>query len=96
MYKKKKKKKIGVIACRNQLRMQFFLGTWYKNKRPVYIFAFGAYNSKQVNVSGIQIFRAQFLGLYFRKVMLNAANIYLFGIKHTKGKYIYRSVLNVR
>ena len=51
------------------------------------IFAFGVYNSKQVNVSCIQIFRAQFL----RKVMLNAANIYLFVIKHTKCKYIYRS-----
>ena len=39
-------------------------------KRPVYIFAFGVYNSKQVNVSGIKIFCAQFLALYLRKVML--------------------------
>ena len=44
----------------------------------IYIFAFGEYNSKQVNVSAIQIFRAQFLALNLRKVMLNAANIYLF------------------
>ena len=29
-------------------------------KRPVYIFAFGEYNSKQVNVSGIQSFPVQF------------------------------------
>ena len=29
-------------------------------QRPVYIFAFGEYNSKQVNVSGIQHFLAQF------------------------------------
>ena len=62
-------------------------------KRPVFIFAFGMYKSKQVNVSGIQIFRLQFLALHLRKVMLNAANIYLFGIIHTKCKYIYRSFL---
>ena len=31
------------------------------DKRPVYILVFRVYNSKQVNVSGIQIFRAQFL-----------------------------------
>ena len=59
-------------------------------KRPVYILAFGVYNSKQVNVSGIQIFPVQFLALHLRTAMLNAANIYLFGI-HTKCKYIYRS-----
>ena len=41
--------------------------TWYfikgdpsENKRPVYIFALGGYNSKQVNVSSIQHFLAQF------------------------------------
>ena len=28
-------------------------------KRPVYIFAFGVYNSKQVNVSGIRHYVAQ-------------------------------------
>ena len=28
-------------------------------KRPVYIFAFGEYNSKQVNASGIQHYFAQ-------------------------------------
>ena len=60
-------------------------------KQPVYIFAYGDYNSKQVNVSGIQIFRAQFLALHLLKVMLNAAKIFLFRIIHTKGKYIYRS-----
>ena len=43
----------------------------------------------QFNVSSIQIFLAQFLALYLRKVMLNAANFYLFGIIHTKCKYIY-------
>ena len=48
----------------------------------------------QVNFSGIQIFRAQFLALHLRKVMLNAANIYLFGNIHTKCKYIYRSFQN--
>ena len=37
-------------------------------------------------VSGIQIFRAQFLVLNLRK----AANIYLFGIILTKCKYIFR------
>ena len=63
----------------------------YSVKRPVYILAFGVYNSKQVNVTGIQIFRAQFLALHLRKVMLNAAKIFLFRIIHTKGKYIYRS-----
>ena len=62
-------------------------------KWPSYIFAFGEYNSKQVNVNGIQIFRAQFPALNLRKVMLNAANIYLFGIILTKCKYIYRSFL---
>ena len=36
------------------------------------------YNSKKVNVSGIQISRAQFLALHLRKVMLKAANIYMF------------------
>ena len=56
----------------------------------MYISAFGVYNSKQVNVSGIQISRAQFLALHLRQVMLNAANIYLFRIIHTKRKYIYR------
>ena len=68
--------------------------TLQKFKRPVYIFAFGVYNSKQVNVSSIKIFRAQFLALHLRKVMLNAANIYLFGIIHTKCKYLYRSFVN--
>ena len=53
-------------------------------KRPAYILAFGVYIPKQENVSGIQIFRAQFLALHLRKVMLNAANIYLFVIIHTK------------
>ena len=58
----------------------------------MYIFTFGEYNSKQVNVSGIQTFRGQFLALHLRKVMLNAANIYLFGIIQTKCKNIYRSI----
>ena len=58
-------------------------------KWPVYIFAFGEYNSEGVNVSGIQIFRSQFLALNLRKVMLNAASIYLLGILLTKCKYIY-------
>ena len=52
---------------------------------------FSVYNSKQVNVRGIQIFRAQFLALHLPKVMLNAANIYLLGIILTQRKYIYRS-----
>ena len=46
---------------------------------------------RKVNVSGIKIFRAQFLALHLRKVVLNAANIYLFETLHTKSKYIYRS-----
>ena len=64
-------------------------------KRPVYIFAFGEFNYKQVNDSGIKIFRPQFLALqlHLRKVMLNAANIYQFRIIHTKCKYIYRSFI---
>ena len=66
-------------------------------ERPVcvYIFAFGVYNFKQVNVSGIKIFLAQLLALNLRKVMLNAANIYPFGFIRTKCKYIYRSFINV-
>ena len=36
-------------------------------------------------------FRAQFQALNLRKEMSDAANIYLFGIIHTKCKYIYRS-----
>ena len=67
----------------------------FKFKWPVYIFTFGVYNSKQVNFSGIQIFRMQFMALHLRKVMLNAANIYLFGIIRTKCKYIYRSFIKV-
>ena len=63
------------------------------DKRSVYIFTFPVYNFKQVNVSGIQIFHAQLLALILRKVMLNAANIHLFGFIHTKCKYIYRSFL---
>ena len=53
-----------------------------------YIFTFGEINSRQVNVGGIQIFFAQFQTLKLRKEMLNAAGIYLFGIKRTKFKYI--------
>ena len=52
------------------------------------MFAFGEYNSKHVNVSGIQIFCAQFLALILRRVMLNAANSYLFGIILTKCYYL--------
>ena len=65
--------------------------TDHYTKWPVFIFAFGEYISKQVNVSGIQIFRAQFLALNLRKVMLNAANIYLIDFILTKYKYIYKS-----
>ena len=57
-------------------------------KRPVYIFAFGEFNFQQVNVSCIQRFLVQFLGLELRKKILNAANIYLLGIKLTKCKYL--------
>ena len=56
------------------------------------VFTFGGINSRQVNVGGIQIFLAQFQALKLRKKMLNAANIYLFGIILTKWKYIDRSV----
>ena len=62
-------------------------------KWPVYVFIFGEINSRQVNVGGIQIFLAQFQDLKLHKKMLNAANIYLFGIIPTKGKYIDRSCL---
>ena len=48
------------------------------------VFTFGGINSRQVNVGGIQIFLAQFQALKLRKKMLNAANIYLFGIILTK------------
>ena len=47
----------------------FIAHMWYcisVLKRPVYIFAFGEYNFKQVNVIGIQIFRAQLLALNLR------------------------------
>ena len=57
----------------------------------MYILAVCVYNPKKANVSDIQIFLAQFLDLHLRKVMLNAANIYLFVIIHTKCKYKYRS-----
>ena len=52
---------------------------------PVFIFTFGEINSRQVIVGGIQII---FQTLKLRKEMLNAANIYLLGIKRTKCKYI--------
>ena len=57
-------------------------------KWPVYIFTFGEINSRQVNAGGIQIIFAQFQTLKLQKEMLNAGNIYLFGIKRTKCKYI--------
>ena len=58
-------------------------------KWPVYIFTFGEINSRQINDGGIQIFFAQFQTLKLRKEMLNAVNIYLFGIKRcTKCKYL--------
>ena len=63
-----------------------------KIKRPVYIFAFGEYNSKQLNVSGIQHYLALY-GQELRNENFNAANIYLFGIMLTNCKYIYRSFL---
>ena len=51
-----------------------------KMERPVYIFAFGEYNSKQVNVSGIKIFRAQLQSLKLRNCVIELyspnANIY--------------------
>ena len=56
--------------------------------------AFGVYISRQANC-GIQIFHAQFLALHLRKVILNAANTFLFGIIHPKCKYIYRSFGNI-
>ena len=59
----------------------------------IYVFAFGAFNSKQVNVSGIQHFLAQLKGLELRKENLNAANINLSGINLTKFKYLDRSFL---
>ena len=40
--------------------------------RPVDIFAFGEYYSKQVIVSGIRIFQAQLQSLKLRRAMLNA------------------------
>ena len=55
------------------------------------IFAFGEYNSKQVNVSGIQHYLAQIYGQEFCTENFNAANIYLFWIILTKCKYIYKS-----
>ena len=79
---------IGIIHYNNTICIHNRRVKW-----PVYIFAFGEYNSKQVNVSGMQIFRAQFLALHLRKVILNAVNIYLFGIIHTKCKCIYRSFI---
>ena len=68
---------------------------FYSWKLPVYIFSFGQYNFKQINVSGIQIFRAQLLALNLRKVVLNAANIYPFGFILTKCKYKYRSFIMI-
>ena len=69
----------------------------YKNKLfstiDLYIYL---HWSKQLNVSGIKIFRAQFQSLKLRKEMLNAANIYLFEIILTKCKYIYRYFQNYK
>ena len=68
---------------------------WKKNQENCIsrISAFCEYNSNQVNISGIYIFRAQFQSLKLCKEMLNASNICLFGIILTKWKYIYRSFL---
>ena len=55
------------------------------------MFAFGEFNFNPVNDDGIQSFLAQFQALKLRKEMLNAANIYLLGIKLTKCKYIDKS-----
>ena len=72
-----------------------FYGFYYIYKQgPVYIFAFGEFNSSlTVNVGGIQHFLAQFYGPKLRKETLNAAIIYLVEIKLTKCKYIDRSFL---
>ena len=48
-----------------------------------------------VNVCGFQLFFAQFQTLKLCKKMLNAANIYPFGIKSTKCKYIDTSFINL-
>ena len=55
-----------------------------QNKSSVFIFAFGAFNSKQANVDRIQHFLAQTKGLELHKENLNAANIYLSGINVNK------------
>ena len=61
-----------------------FIAKYKENqKNPVDIFAFGVNDS-------IQIFRSQFQSLKLRMEMLNAANIYLFGIMYTKYKNLYR------
>ena len=83
----------------NDICLPFYVYSIYCNIRiqmtciHICIFAFSAYNFKQVNVSGIQIFRAQLLALNLRKVMLNAANIYLFRFILTKCKYLYRAFI---
>ena len=43
------------IATNTKLDVSIFNYYILCMKRPVYIFAFGEYNSKQVNVSGIKI-----------------------------------------
>ena len=48
-------------------RQKYEFNLIYSLKRCVYILAFGAFNSKQVNVSGIQHFLAQLYGLELRK-----------------------------
>ena len=57
------------------------------------LYIYSEINSRQVNDGGIQIFFAQFQTLKLRKEMLNAANIYLLGIKRTKCKYIDTSFM---
>ena len=79
--------------CKKQ-RDRMYRSTYIK--WPVYIFAFVKYNSKQVNVSVAFKFsqNAEFLALNLCKVMLNVANIYLFGVILTKCKYTYIQVFS--
>ena len=64
-------------------------------KRPVYIIAFGVYNSKEVNVSGIQHYLAQMQGKEFRMENLNL-NLPVWNYTHQMLIYIYTEVFYFR
>ena len=66
---------------------------WMYIKRPVYIIAFGVYNSKEVNFGSIQHYLVQMQGQEFRMENLNAANITCLEL-YTPNANIYTGLLS--